>query len=146
MTLRQFRVFGIPKGQPRPRTFARKMGNRHVARVFDPGTADAWKADVVLSAREHRPDEPLEGPVRVAIDFYLRRPKRLMRKRDPDGTIWCTSKPDRDNLDKAVLDALTADGWFRDDCQVVAGEVRKFYHGKAEAPGAMITVEPIEEE
>lgn len=30
-----FRITGEPKGQPRPRAFARKMGNVHVARFYD---------------------------------------------------------------------------------------------------------------
>jgi Holliday junction resolvase RusA-like endonuclease len=119
------------------------MGNVYVARVYEAGTAEAWKSDVIRTARPQRPASPIEGPLRVSIDFLLPRPKRLMRQRDPDGPIYCESKPDRDNLEKAVLDAFKTDGWFRDDCQVVAGEVRKFYHAKAEAPGAYISIEHI---
>lgn len=51
----------------------------------------------------------------------------------------------RDNLEKAVLDAMTTDGWWRDDRQVVAGEVRKFYHARGEVPGAMIAMGKIPE-
>ncbi len=137
------RVFGIPKPQPRPRAFAKKMGNYYVARVYEAGTAEAWKSDIVRDARPQKPASPIEGPLRVSIDFLLPRPKRLLRQRDPDGPIYCESKPDRDNLEKAVLDAFKTDGWFRDDCQVVCGEVRKFYHGKGEAPGACIAIEPL---
>lgn len=137
-----FRVNGTPKPQPRPRAFARKIGGKHVARVFEAGTAEAWKSDVVRDARPHRPEAPLEGPVSVAIDFLMPRPKRLMRKKDPDGRIPAPAKPDRDNLEKAVLDALTTDGWWRDDAQVVAGEVRKLYHAKDEAPGAELVIQP----
>ena len=136
----RFTVRGIPKAQPRPRAVRR---GAH-AGVYDPGTSEAWKACVVLAAREHRPESPLEGPIRLSIDFLLPRPKSLMRKRDPDGELWHTGTPDRDNLDKAALDALTADGWFRDDSQVCSGEVRKFYHAKGGVPGARICIEEIE--
>jgi Holliday junction resolvase RusA-like endonuclease len=141
MKILAVRVFGIPKPQPRLRAFAKKMGNVYVARVYEAGTAEAWKSDVIRTARPQRPASPIEGPLRVSIDFLLPRPKRLMRQRDPDGPIYCESKPDRDNLEKAVLDAFKTDGWFRDDCQVVSGEVRKFYHAKAEAPGACVVIE-----
>lgn len=137
-------VRGIPKAQPRPRAWARKMGDKVVARMYDAGTAEAWKADVIHAASEHRPASPIDEPVGVDIDFFLPRPKRLLRKKDPDGPIWATCKPDRDNLEKAVLDAMTTDGWFRDDALVVAGMVRKLYHAKDGYPGARIDVYPIE--
>lgn len=113
---------------------------KHTARVFSPGTAEAWKADVVRAGESMRPAEPLSGPVRVDIDFFLPRPKRLMRRRDPDGPVPAIGKPDRDNLDKAVLDALKNDGWLRDDGQVWSGEPRKWYHAKAGHPGAIVAV------
>ncbi|MEQ1891060.1 MAG: RusA family crossover junction endodeoxyribonuclease [Planctomycetota bacterium] len=135
-----FTVRGLPKAQPRPRAFSR---GAH-AGVYDPGTAGEWKGLVVAAARPHRPTEPLGGPVRLSIDFLMPRPKRLMRARDEAGELWCTAKPDRDNLEKAVLDALKQDGWFLDDALVCAGEVRKVYHAKAGVPGARITVEELE--
>lgn len=135
MTIR-FEVRGTPKAQPRAR--ARRRGNH--AGVYDPGTADSWKAMLVLQARAHRPAVPLEGPLSVSIDFLLQRPKSLLRKKDPAGELLHTGKPDRDNLEKAALDALTQDGWWRDDSQVCAGEVRKLYHAKDGVPGARFTI------
>jgi crossover junction endodeoxyribonuclease RusA len=131
-----FIVRGHPKAQPRPK--ACKRGAH--AGVYDPGTASQWKALVVLAARPLRPAAPLEGALSVSIDFLLPRPQSLCRKKDPAGEIPCTTKPDRDNLEKAVLDALTQDGWWRDDAQVCAGEVRKLYHAKDGVPGARITI------
>lgn len=131
-----FEVRGIPKAQPRVRAFKR---GKH-AGVYDPGTADSWKSMLVLQARAHRPEAPLEGPVAVSIDFLMPRPKSLMRKSDPDGEIWHTAKPDRDNLEKAALDALGQDGWWRDDAQVCEGSVRKLYHAKSGVPGARVRI------
>jgi len=135
----RFAVRGLPKAQPRPKAFKR---GAH-AGVYDPGTAGEWKALVADAARAHRPDVPLEGPLSLSIDFLLPRPKGLMRKKDPHHEIPHTSKPDRDNLEKAVLDALTQDGWWRDDAQVCAGEVRKLYHAKDGVPGARITIAEV---
>ncbi len=114
-----------------------------VARVFDSGTAENWKADVVAAARSVRPTVPLEGPVRVDIRFLLPRPTSLCRKKDSPGMIWATARPDRDNLEKAVLDALGNDGWWRDDAQIVCGEVAKLYHRKGGWPGALVVVTPL---
>src|SRR4029077_12784124 len=49
----RFVVIGDPKGQPRPRAFAKKIGiNTYVARVYDAASAEAWKSAIALSARE----------------------------------------------------------------------------------------------
>jgi len=132
-------VYGVPKAQPRPRSFAVKGK----ARMYNPATAEGWKQRIGTAALTQRPGTPLQGPLRVSIDFYLPRPKRLCRKKDPNGPIRHTAKPDRDNLEKAVLDALTAIGFWGDDCQVCAGQVRKFYHGKDAQPGARIRIEVL---
>lgn len=103
------------------------------------------EAEACAAARPHRPAQPLEGPLWVAIDFLMPRPKSLMRAKDPAGELWHTGKPDRDNLEKVVLDALKQDGWFLDDALVCDGPVRKFYHSKTGVPGARITVATITE-
>ena len=136
MTSIHFSVDGIPKGQPRPRAWARKLPNgKAIARMYDAGTAEAWKSDVVRAADVVKPAAPLTGPLRVVLDFYLPRPKRLMAKRFPDRPILHTGKPDADNLAKAVLDALTTSGWWEDDAQVAVLGVTKEYHDKHGRPG-----------
>lgn len=135
-------VFGAPKPQPRGRV--RKRGG-----VFDPGSAEGWKIAIQAAAMKVQPDEPLTGPLQVDIRFYFKRPKRLLRKKDPIDPIWHTDTPDRDNLDKAVLDALTDVGLWRDDKLVCAGSPLKFYCGKPggamPAPGAIITIRQLGE-
>lgn len=110
------------------------------AQVHNPDTAEYWKSLVVQAAAPFLPKTPIHGPVRLDIDFYLKRPGRLMRKKDPEERLWCTNKPDRDNLQKAVEDALTNQGWWTDDAYTVDGRVRKFYHPKSGRPGAVITI------
>lgn len=129
-----FFVSGEPKGQPRPRAFARKMGGKFVARVFDAGTAEAWKSCIAAAAAQHKPAEPIAGPVRLRLCFYLARPKghytagmieRGLRATAPH---YHTGKPDADNLAKAVMDALTQCGWYwLDDAQVAILAVAKNY-------------------
>lgn len=119
-----FFVPGEPKGQPRPRAFA----FHGKARVFDPGTAEHWKSQIALAAKQ-KLKTPFAGPVRLDLTFYFPRPKKHY-KRDvlrPDAPGYQTTKPDADNLAKAVMDALTTLGAWKDDTQVAELIVRKFY-------------------
>jgi Holliday junction resolvase RusA-like endonuclease len=131
-----FDVQGEPKGQPRPRAFSR---GGHAA-VYDPGTAEGWKGAIALAARPFLPAEPLDCPLRCDIAFFFPRPKRLMRAKDPDGPIPHTTKPDKDNLEKAVLDTLTQIRFWKDDALVYDGHVVKFYAAKGARPGACIQI------
>ena len=144
----EFDVVGIPKAQPRHQAFAKVISKpgqkpKAIARVYQKNTAEWWKSQVVLAGRDWRPVHPIEGPVFMRVVFWMPRPKRLLRPKDPDGAIWHTAKPDRDNLMKALKDALTLDGWWLDDSQVCAGPVFKVYHAKGGAPGASISIQAI---
>jgi Holliday junction resolvase RusA-like endonuclease len=144
-----FRVSGTPKRQPRPRAGVRKVftpdGPRMVVRAYNPSDAEGWKSEIARAAEDVRPREPLEGPVRVELAFLFARPKRLCTKKHPTGRLRHDVRPDRDNLEKAALDVLQAIGFFRDDSQVCAGEVLKFYCAVGELPGAEIRIAPCEE-
>jgi hypothetical protein len=135
-------VLGDPKGQPRPKAFSR---GGH-ARVYDPGTAEGWKSQIAVAAKEiGAVGLMLDTPLKVDITCYFRRPKshyrtgknaHLLRNNAPK---WNSSKPDRDNLDKAICDALTHLGVWRDDAQVVDGHApRKLFSDGA--PRTVITI------
>ena len=139
-------IFGIPKGQPRAGSSWNHKG-RH-----DTGTASAWR----LAIRDGFADlarsqgEPLDEPVRVDIVFYFKRPAKLNRRtRDayggkskfiPAGPVLHTSKPDRDNAEKAVLDALTDVGLWRDDSLVCDGWAAKRYASESGRTGAQVKI------
>ena len=131
-----FDVLGVPKGQPRARACIR--GQR--AGVYDPGTAAAWKANVLYAARPFIPATPLDCPIRLMVSLYFPRPARLTRKSSPEGAIPYTSKPDADNALKAIMDALTDAGMWRDDALIYSATVEKFYASKDESPGAIIRI------
>jgi len=147
----RFLVVGVPKGQPRPRAFARRVaGGKFVARVFDAGTAEGWKSCVAHAAKGSEPAAPIDGPVRVRMTFLFARPKHHHMSGDPSRPLkpgapkYHTGKPDNDNLQKAVLDALTQTGGFwHDDAQVAAVRSFKCYGA---TPGAMIEIGAIEED
>lgn len=139
---------GIPKGQPRVKAFARKMGDHHVARVYTPGTAEEWKSRVAIAGRPFAPLEPITGPVRADLVLYFPRPKSHYRTGKRAGELrddipnYHTAKPDRDNSDKAVLDALTVLRFWHDDAQVCDGRIVKLYVD-GRGPGAQITISKL---
>lgn len=126
-------VPGEPKAQPRVRAFAR---GRH-ARVYTPDTADAWKQAIVLAVRA-QPFDPFAGAVWVDLLFLMPRPKRLRER-----WAWHTSKPDSDNLAKAVLDALSQAELWSDDAQVAKLTVKKRYALPDEATGCWVEVQTL---
>lgn len=145
----RMRIAGEPKGQPRPRFDPRRM------RAYTTDEALGWKHAVamgVLESRGLRPGdssggggtEPAEGPLEVRIRFLLPRPQRLLKKNSPKGRVRCTCKPDIDNAVKAVLDALTDAGVWRDDTQVAELITGKHYAAMNELPGAEIEVSTLE--
>jgi Holliday junction resolvase RusA-like endonuclease len=139
-----FFVHGDPKAQPRARAFAwMGSGGKIMVRAYDPGTAEGWKAQIAMSARPHIPLKPIEEPVSVNLLFWFRRPKAHFKGKSKElrtdaPTAHCT-KPDCDNLAKAVLDALTALGMWRDDKQVYSICVSKHY--AADTVGCTVHVE-----
>lgn len=141
-----FFASGIPKGQPRPRAFARNFGGKWQARVFDAGTAEGWKSQIALAAKPFLPSPPLDGPVCLHIDLYLPRPKSHCNKKGlkPDAPKYHIGKPDADNHAKSVMDALTLIGMWKDDAQVANLNVRKMYCTLAGIAGAQISIALIE--
>ena len=139
-----FWVSGDPKGQPRPRAFARKFGDKWQARVYDAGTAEGWKSAIAEAARPHLSGGFGDGPVELSICLWIRRPKSHFRKAGlrEDAPVFCSKKPDADNYAKAVMDALTVLGMWRDDCQVVRLAVTKRF--AQHEVGANITIKEAE--
>lgn len=135
-------VYGEPKAQPRPRAFARNGK----ARVFDPGTAEGWKSLIALAYRHAGSPTVGDAPVELRIGYAFRRPRshygtgRNAAQLKPQAPRYMTCKPDLDNLDKAVKDALTTLGVWTDDSQVVAMHSTKAY---AQASGATIEIQPL---
>lgn len=140
------RVVGIPKGQPRARAFAMKIGGKFSARMYDAGTAENWKSCVVSAFFPGRANTapPLTGSVLLSVDFLFPRPKSLMRKKDPEGRVLMNKKPDVDNAIKAICDCLTQAGLWQDDDRVHLGPCIKWYAAKDEAAGAEIRVSVLE--
>jgi len=144
------RVPAIPVAQPR--TKATAFAGR--ARVYDvtsiksadgtrkPHPIVVFKATVRLAAEREYQGPPLTGPLRVDIVAVFPRPANRTWKTKPMPRERHIKKPDRDNLDKAVLDALNGLAWV-DDCQICAGGIEKWIAAGDEQPHVVITIEEL---
>jgi len=135
-------VAGLPVAQPRPRAVAIKGK----ARMYSPGTSNEWKACVIRDLKQYAGTFPAGVPLRCDLTFYLPRPAGHFRTGKNAGLVKesapsrPTGKPDRDNLDKAVCDAITAAGVWHDDSQVTDGRIRKRYVQPGLWQGCLITI------
>lgn len=135
MTALAWTIPGEPVGKGRPR-FVRATG-----RTYTPSATRAWEITAVAIMRQ---PSPLDGPLRVEVTAIKRRPKRLERKADPEGLLWRTTKPDADNVAKAVLDAATKANIWHDDAQVAELCVRSLYAAKGGAGRVEVRVATID--
>ena len=133
-----------PRGKGRPR-FGVVAGHAH---AFTPAETRRWEAQLAGLAQAQLPPSIIEGPVRVDILAVMPRTKELLAqsKRTGEwkhgvGLLWHTSRPDSDNIRKAVLDALKS--FWRDDSLVCSGDTMKVY---AEATGRSRVVVRIRDE
>ena len=128
-----FSIPGPPKAKGRPRVTVR---NGH-ARAFTPKATRDYERLVSRCAQMAR-EGVFEGPVRVELLVVVARPKRLMRKSDPDGLLPCPTRPDIDNYVKALLDGCAC--LWGDDAQVVDLVARKRYSERGGEPRMEVLV------
>lgn len=145
MTIR-IHVPAVPVAQPRQRHRLMKVGNKTFSQNYTPRKhpVRAFKARVRLAAKEAGEIAVLTGPLRVDVTFIMPRPGRLVWKTRPMPRVPHTSTPDRDNLDKAVMDALSGLLW-NDDAQVCQGTVEKWIAAGDEEPHVEIVVSELVE-
>ncbi len=121
-----FTVCGEPVPKGSMKAFVNKALGRAQLVDSNPGMR-AWSHAMAQEASRHRPALPLDGPLAVRAEFFLKRP--LSSK--PSKVPRPAKKPDLDKLVRALLDACTAAGLWQDDARVVQVEASKWF---ADAP------------
>lgn len=131
-----FTVPGIPVGKGRPR--ATSAGGR--ARLYTPAKTVAYEGLVSHAAAQAMGGHaPLAGACLVELDITCPVPASWSKRKQAAalaGTIYPTTKPDKDNVIKAIYDAMNGIVW-RDDVQAVDGVQRKRYGA---VPGVRVRV------
>jgi Holliday junction resolvase RusA-like endonuclease len=140
-------ISGYPKGQPRARAFARKMGAKFVARMYDSDVADEWKGQVragVLRAAITQGLRAIDGAFKVELRFRFERSQSHFKKSGELGkgrVEEYIQKPDLDNLAKLILDVTTRlQCCWLDDDQVNLLSVSKHWAASGKPSGCHIII------
>ena len=112
------------------------------------GALNRWRRMIAaeVQRRGWHHDPILSGPVAVSLTFYLPRPQyhygtgRNANRLKDTAPLLVDKRPDVDKLSRAVLDALTQAGAWRDDSQVAYLAAEKHY---AEQPGVRIVLDRL---
>lgn len=132
-------IFKI-KGQP-PRATAQERRAKRTAygvKFYDPDSVKDAKEWYRIGLLKHRPEEPIQGPVAISVWYeYGTDDKKKI------GT-WKTTRPDTDNLIKALKDTMTDLEFWDDDSQVADERIRKKWTTKERA-GVTIVIDTLKE-
>ncbi len=128
----QFAVPGVPQGKGRPRITT--IHGRAMA--YTPGKTVAYEGLIALAARSAMDGAtPYAGAISVDATAVFPIPASWSKAKKA-AALWHVSKPDADNVAKAIGDGLNGVAWA-DDSQVASMHVRKVY---GETPGLHVTV------
>ena len=136
----QFTVPGQPVGKGRPRIG--RVGAH--ARMFTPEKTASYESLVKHAAHVAMAGaKPIEGACGVRMRITLSVPASWSKKKQAQalaGAVRPTTKPDADNVVKAVFDGMNGVVW-RDDVQAVDLAVRKRYGA---TPGVVVNVQALD--
>ena len=121
-----FHIPGQPQGKGRARVG--KIGGH--ARMFTPAKTVAYEGLIAHAAAAVMEGRPLlAGPVRCSLMLHCQVPASWSKKKQAQalaGAIFPTTKPDADNVLKAVFDGMNGVVW-KDDVQCIELSVIKRY-------------------
>jgi len=130
----------LPVAQPRQRVTVIAGRPHNYTPTRHP--VNRFKAELRKAVADRWDGGPLDGPLQLAVSFFLPRPKSKIWKRKPMPAEPHCKRPDLDNLLKVVLDALRGLCW-RDDAQVAELLASKQIAAGDWQPGVSITIHRI---
>lgn len=134
-----FFVPGEPKAKARAnhsKPFMGKDGKMGIRSYVDDKTA-SYQAKVRHYLLQVCPDEPLDCPLSLNMQFVFLKPKTAKKRAYP------AVKPDLDNLEKAVMDALNKLA-YTDDARVVTKASLKAYTDDPKKEGVWVQLAIVE--
>jgi Holliday junction resolvase RusA-like endonuclease len=126
-----FTVYGNPVGKQAAKAFYNKKKGQMYK--FSPKKTTDWEQLIRSVAQDHVPTSLLDGPLKAAAIFYLLKPPSKAKK-----CLFPDTKPDHDNLEKAVYDALEKVIYINDS-RIVTKHFKKRW---GNPPRVEITIEP----
>jgi Holliday junction resolvase RusA-like endonuclease len=121
-------VYGIPAGQGSAKAYPHRSTGRIIV-THDSKRTRPWRESIVAEARQYLSGPPLDEPCVLCVAFYLPRPVSAPKR------VKLPSKlPDLDKLIRAVGDALTTAGVWKDDSRVVSISAHKVYAASESDP------------
>lgn len=137
-----FTVPGVPVAKGRPRMTIR---GGH-PRAYTPEKTEKYENLVRLAFyEEYGETVPASGPIEIEIRAYFPVPKSFSKKKKQQallGILHKTTKPDLDNIQKAIQDGLNGVA-FADDSQIYKYAASK---GFSDVPRVDIKITEVEEE
>jgi Holliday junction resolvase RusA-like endonuclease len=113
-----------PTHQAALRVLKNKSGKMFIGKQSN-SKASQWMKAFKLLIRQHKPNKPMDGPLRMSINFAYPLLKEHEGKHEVIAKI---TRPDCDNLVKSVLDCLVDEGFLVDDSRIVHLNVYKCHH------------------
>ena len=131
----EFTVYGDPVGKQAAKAFYNPKAKGRKIIMFSPKNTKDWEQLIRSAAQDHVPDELFDDPLCASVTFYMLKPKSRPKK-----CLYPDRKPDLDNLEKAVFDALEK-VIYTNDSRIVEKHSYKLW-GK---PRVNIKIEKMEE-
>lgn len=97
-----------------------------------------WRADVrsALLDDQGKPRAQFDGPIHIELEFVMKRPAGAPKRSTPPAI----KRPDLDKLQRAIFDAVSSAGIWRDDSQVVSVTAVKRLAKIGETPGCHLEI------
>jgi Holliday junction resolvase RusA-like endonuclease len=128
-----------PNQSPQVRVIKDGAGRARGVTAYTPKKVRNFSAFVRdLAVAAHKLEGPIDQPVLMVMDVWLPRPKsRPLRCRFPD------RKPDLDNIEKPIVDALQAAQVICNDSRICRKSVAKFYVEQDKPPGVLVQLRDL---
>ncbi len=141
----KFHIPGKPQGKGRARSFLMRNGKigHHT-----PDKTRSYEGMIrTLGMQAVGGTKPTEQPIALTLTIVMPIPSSWpawKRELAEAGRLLPTTKPDSDNVEKAVKDALNGVCW-RDDAQVVSGDKNKFFESPELPVGVHVEIRTLGE-